>query len=410
MYSIKCLNIPEDFYRTYLQKFNVEFSSMSTAIEGANQELEEAKKKLQDFKKINGHAYYDQMIRDGKYEEDDQIDSLKDQITELFDLSSKLIPKFHHKMMDMLGIRNDTEDESYIRFVMLCPKLKQFTDYLPIVIRPCLEYKDFVKALEDGETKEDLYNKSSDQLLWELYRLILDVNIKEKEKEKIIKANYDAFDYALSCDNISHKEQITMDSIVTQGAYNSYKSSDNCILKSSLQEETRSKNQVYEDMNQLFYDYEKVWQQDIDKVTRKDNDYTEEEFDEYIRAVCLREAKFHIRFEHIHPFGDGNGRVGRIIMNRNLIKAGLPPLILPASVNNKTDTIQSKYITYVSERKVEELAELIYLQVTTQIPQVLIAYQIFQEFKNSKKEPGFSFGENSEKTDRLITTVNLKRD
>ena len=52
MYSIKCLNIPEDFYRTYLQKFNVEFSSMSTAIEGANQELEEAKKKLQDFKKI----------------------------------------------------------------------------------------------------------------------------------------------------------------------------------------------------------------------------------------------------------------------------------------------------------------------------------------------------------------------
>ena len=96
-------------------------------------------------------------------------------------------------------------------------------------------------------------------------------------------------------------------------------------------------------------------------------------------------------------------------MNRNLIKAGLPPLILPASVNKKTDTIQSKYITYVSERKVEELAELIYLQVTTQIPQVLIAYQIFQEFRN-KKEPGFSFGENSSKTDNLITTVNLKRD
>ena len=409
MYSIKCLQIPEDFYRTYLQKFNVEFSSMSTAIEGANEELEEAKKKLQDFKKINGHAYYDQMIREGKYEDDDQTDGLKDQITELFNLSSRLIPSFHHRMMDMYGIINDTEDESYIHFVMLCPKLKQFTDYLPIIIRPCLEYKDFVKALQEGATKEELFDKSSEQLLWELYRLILDVNLKQQEKEKIIKANYDAFDYALSCDNISHNEQIRMDSIVTQGAYNSYKSSNNCILKSNVKEETRSKDQVYEDMNQLFYDYEKVWQQDIDSVTRQDNDYTEEEFDEYIRAVCLREAKFHIRFEHIHPFGDGNGRVGRIIMNRNLIKAGLPPLIFPASVNKKADTIQSKYITYVSERKVEELSELIYTQVTNQIPQVLIAYQIFQELR-SKKEPTFSFGENKSKTEQLITSVNIKRD
>ena len=36
----------------------------------------------------------------------------------------------------------------------------------------------------------------------------------------------------------------------------------------------------------------------------------------------LREARFHIRFERIHPFEDGNGRTGRILVNRGLLQAG----------------------------------------------------------------------------------------
>lgn len=31
---------------------------------------------------------------------------------------------------------------------------------------------------------------------------------------------------------------------------------------------------------------------------------------------------FHNRFEHIHPFTDGNGRVGRLVLNWMLIKDG----------------------------------------------------------------------------------------
>lgn len=34
----------------------------------------------------------------------------------------------------------------------------------------------------------------------------------------------------------------------------------------------------------------------------------------------------HNQFENIHPFQDGNGRVGRILMNNILIKHGLPPV------------------------------------------------------------------------------------
>ncbi len=39
-----------------------------------------------------------------------------------------------------------------------------------------------------------------------------------------------------------------------------------------------------------------------------------------------RAAEFHFRFESIHPFGDGNGRVGRIAMNMLLSEKGYPML------------------------------------------------------------------------------------
>lgn len=39
----------------------------------------------------------------------------------------------------------------------------------------------------------------------------------------------------------------------------------------------------------------------------------------------------HVAFEHIHPFVDGNGRAGRMIMNLQRVKAGLEPLLLKAS-------------------------------------------------------------------------------
>ena len=40
-------------------------------------------------------------------------------------------------------------------------------------------------------------------------------------------------------------------------------------------------------------------------------------------------AKLHISFVRIHPFFDGNGRLARLVANIPVLKAGLPPIIIP---------------------------------------------------------------------------------
>ena len=84
--------------------------------------------------------------------------------------------------------------------------------------------------------------------------------------------------------------------------------------------------------------------------------------------IVERVANFHLQFESIHPFIDGNGRTGRLIMNLQLIKEGLPAINIKFADRRKyydafdeySRTGSSKAMTkLVGEAVISRLREMI---------------------------------------------------
>lgn len=54
----------------------------------------------------------------------------------------------------------------------------------------------------------------------------------------------------------------------------------------------------------------------------------------------------HIQFERIHPFSDGNGRTGRMIMMYSLLQKGFPPLIIEKET-------KAQYVEFLANQDID---------------------------------------------------------
>ena len=73
-----------------------------------------------------------------------------------------------------------------------------------------------------------------------------------------------------------------------------------------------------------------------------------------------RVARFHLEFEGIHPFIDGNGRTGRLLMNLELIKCGYPPINVKfADRKRYYDAFEAYYKDGNPNKMVDMIAEYV---------------------------------------------------
>ena len=104
-------------------------------------------------------------------------------------------------------------------------------------------------------------------------------------------------------------------------------------------------------------------------------------------------AAFHAMFENIHPFQDGNGRTGRLILNYMLEKEGYPPIALKHDA--KQDYKKSleewqvrgnpkMFLDVVKNCVLDELQERIHIITVTR--ETMKALNMDLNYENSKEQ------------------------
>ncbi len=95
---------------------------------------------------------------------------------------------------------------------------------------------------------------------------------------------------------------------------------------------------------------------------------------ETVFEIINAAANLHMKFERIHPFADGNGRTGRMILNQQLINCGLLPIAL-----NKTGSYRRSFKIYGRNGDTSLLVHEILSEEASSIERLL-------EFHNKIKE------------------------
>lgn len=205
--------------------------------------------------------------------------------------------------------------------------------------------------------------------------------------------NLKAFDYAMSLDKITIPDVIEINKLVNASdldKVDGFKTSNNDILSASFT--PVDKENVPVEMQKLFADYKDNLGLEI--LDPYEDNISSSEHLRRCYEIFKREALFHIRFERIHPFNDGNGRTGRIIMNHNLLKEGLAPVIIPGIMSDE-------YKRYIDNVDIDGFAKYLFgnssQQLTNWTSLVTAGLRVNKSNMNPKNEKLAEMGTNNTK-------------
>ena len=357
-----------------LNSFKVGFSVSSLSIEKA-------------FSKQEGYEYEIQLYADEKNQEY-YMSLPHPEKREIREILHQIIVFYGTKM----GVFTDqlTDDKRQIERLY-----HEYFDYFEPYI-----YQFIIFDEKNRFDKVETYHN-----LGHLFRILPHLKQAKEQAYGMKIDNLEAFDYAMSLDEITIKDVMEINRIVNESDIEEstgYKTTNNDILTASFT--PTDKENVPFEMQKLFSDYKNNF--GLDVLDPYENGIT---YDEHLRrceAIIKREALFHIRFERIHPFADGNGRTGRIIMNHNLLRSGLAPVIIPG-------VMSEEYKKYIDDFDVEGFTKYLLgnssQQLTNWVALATAGIKVNKKNKNPKNEILAEMETNNAKNSikKLIKSKNL---
>lgn len=318
----------KDLFKYLLTHFNEAFSHSSLTIEKAFQELDDFDRKLNNSMDENSHKYFALLPAKKRHE----IEHLLHQI--IVYKGSR-----YGVFSDALKGTKKQVEELYQKH------FSYFDNYLSY----------YIVFNKNGEVNKSKTFHKIDDLFFNLPQR----QAAYKKAYNMQKDHMDAFDYAVYEENLGISETLTINEMVNnsdEDVIPGFKKFNNCILGARF--ETSDRLDVPFEMQHLYNDYEHNFDLDIKDPTEPG--LTSEERYNRTCELFRKEAVFHIRFIRIHPFGDGNGRTGRILLNQHLLKQRLAPVIISRAM-------LEDYHRCINEYDVEGLAKLFFMSSSLQL-------------------------------------------
>lgn len=102
------------------------------------------------------------------------------------------------------------------------------------------------------------------------------------------------------------------------------------------------------------------------------------------RSIYEKIADYHIRFERIHPFEDGNGRTGRLLINFGLLSDGKAPIVIDQDDRSEYFEYLAKQDViglagYIKDKSIQEQENIDTLSIEQAVDEVLENNSLLQE-------------------------------